>query len=199
MGQGLYTKLIQVTSTVLGIPHSRIFTSSVATDKVPNNMATAGSLSSDLYGMAVVDACSKIMKRLEPYRKDGTTWKDWVQAANNDRVSLSAIGYYATPEIGFDIKTKSGKMFSYFTCGARCSFVEVDCLTGKNFLPFFYFLLIIVHSCFDFICSDNKTRFLISEKKIPRSNIVGNILSLLQIIKLRDREMHYISIKCLHF
>ena len=142
MGQGLHTKLIQVASAVVGIPHSRIFTSSVATDKVPNNMAKAGSLSSYLFGMAVVDACSKIMKCLETYRNDETRWKDWIQAANYDIVSLSATGFYATPEIGFDIKTKSDKMFNYFTCDVGCSVFEVDCLTGGYFLsPFFVSLL----------------------------------------------------------
>ena len=130
MGQGLHTKMIQIASNVVGIPHSRIFTSSVATDKVPNNTNTSGSCSSDLYGMAVVDACSKIMKRLEPYKKHGKKWEDWVQAANFDRVSLSATGYYATPGLGYDIKTNSGHLFGYFTFGAGSSVVEIDCLTG---------------------------------------------------------------------
>ena len=130
MGQGLHTKMIQIASNVLGIPHSRIFTSSVATDKIPNNTNTSASCSSDLYGMAVVDACSKIMERLKPYKKHGTKWEDWVQAANFDRVSLSATGYYATPEIGYDYTTNSGKLYSYFTFGAGCSVVEIDCLTG---------------------------------------------------------------------
>ena len=132
MGQGLHTKMIQVASSFFGIPHTKVFTSNVATDKVPNNFATAASLSSDLYGMAVIDACTKIMRRMEPFKKEGTRWEDWVREANFNRVSLSATGYHSTPGAGYDIKTNSGQMFSYFTFGAGCSVVEIDCLTGEK-------------------------------------------------------------------
>lgn len=133
MGQGLHTKMIQVASTCLGIPHTKIFTSNVSTDKVPNTMATVASLSSDLYGMAVMDACSQIMKRLEPYKKEGSKWEDWILAANFDRVNLTASGYYATPGDGYDIKTNTGTMYDYYTYGTGCSVVEIDCLTGQYY------------------------------------------------------------------
>lgn len=54
MGQGLHTKMIQVASTVLEIPHTKIHISETATDKVPNTSATAASSGSDLNGMAVM-------------------------------------------------------------------------------------------------------------------------------------------------
>ena len=131
MGQGLHTKMIQVASTVLGIPQTKIFTSHCASDKVPNTMATSASVSSDLIGMATINACEKILKRLEPYKKEGTTWQDWVTAGYFDRVSLSATGFYKTPDVGYDIKSNSGRAFNYHTFGVGCSLVEVDCLTGN--------------------------------------------------------------------
>ena len=54
MGQGLYTKMIQVASKALGIPTSKIHISETATDKVPNTSPTAASAGSDLNGMAVM-------------------------------------------------------------------------------------------------------------------------------------------------
>eukprot|EP00795_Rhopilema_esculentum_P016010 gene16010-7346_t len=132
MGQGLHTKMIQVASTVLEIPHNKIFISHTATDKVPNTIATSASHSSDLQGMAVMDACQKLMKRLEPYRQEEESWNDIVKKAYYDRVCLSATGYYKTPDIGYDIKTNIGRAYNYYTFGVGCSVVEIDCLTGDN-------------------------------------------------------------------
>lgn len=54
MGQGLYTKMIQVASRALGIPIDKIHTSSTTTEIVPNTSPTAASTGSDLNGMAVL-------------------------------------------------------------------------------------------------------------------------------------------------
>lgn len=53
-GQGLHTKILQIASRVLKIPISRIYIAETNTSKVPNASSTAGSVSSDLYGMAVL-------------------------------------------------------------------------------------------------------------------------------------------------
>merc|ERR1719187_164268 len=134
MGQGLHTKMIQVASQTLGIDHNKIHIMETATDKVPNTPPTAASAGSDLNGMAVLDACTTILKRLEPYRKTNPQgkWEDWVKSAFFDRVSLSSTGYHATPDIGYDFKTNSGNAFNYFTYGVACSEVEIDCLTGDH-------------------------------------------------------------------
>ena len=47
-------------------------------------------------------------------------------------MSLSATGFYSTPDIGFNTKTCIGKPFNYYTYGAGSSVVEVDCLTGEH-------------------------------------------------------------------
>lgn len=134
MGQGLHTKMIQVASKALDIPSELIHISETSTDKVPNTSATAASAGSDLNGMAVLDACSKISERLAPYRKEfpDAGWKVWIFKAFFDRVSLSATGFYKTPDIGYNMDTNSGNAFNYFTFGAACSEVEIDCLTGDH-------------------------------------------------------------------
>ena len=66
MGQGLYTKMLQICSHDLGVPMDRIRHMPTSTDKVPNTPPTAASSGSDLNGQAVRDACEKLVKRLVP-------------------------------------------------------------------------------------------------------------------------------------
>ncbi|KAF8057662.1 XDH1 [Scenedesmus sp. PABB004] len=131
MGQGLHTKMAQVAAHELGVPVSCVFIAETATDKVPNASPTAGSASTDLYGMAVLDACRQIKARLEPYRAkaaaEGWSFAQLATAAYVDRVDLSAHGFYATPDVtGFG----GPRPFNYFVFGAAVSEVELDTLTG---------------------------------------------------------------------
>ncbi|KAK2707466.1 xanthine dehydrogenase/oxidase-like isoform X2 [Artemia franciscana] len=134
MGQGLHTKMIQIVSRIFEIPVDQIHVIESSTDKVPNTSPTAASASSDLNGMAIVDACQQILQRLKPYRTSNPNgmWRDWVSAAYFDRVSLSASGFYRTPGIGYNFETNQGHPFNYFCYGAACSEVEIDCLTGDH-------------------------------------------------------------------
>ncbi|KAM4602225.1 xanthine dehydrogenase/oxidase isoform 2-T2 [Polymixia lowei] len=134
MGQGLHTKMIQVASRVLGVSCSKIHITETSTNTVPNTSPTAASVSSDLNGAAVQNACEILLKRLEPYKtkKPKGSWEEWVKAAYFDRVSLSANGFYKTPDLCYDFHTNSGRPFNYFSYGVACSEVEVDCLTGSH-------------------------------------------------------------------
>jgi xanthine dehydrogenase/oxidase len=69
MGQGLHTKMIQVASQSLGIPDTWIHVAETATNVVANGSPTAASMSTDLYGMAILDACEQILTRLKPVRE----------------------------------------------------------------------------------------------------------------------------------
>ena len=84
--------------------------------------------------MAVLEACKIINSRLEKYKKNNPAggWEEWVKAAFFDRVSLSSVGFHATPDIGYDFSTNSSNAFNYFTYGVGCSVVEIDCLTGDH-------------------------------------------------------------------
>uniref|UniRef100_A0A452RIH5 Xanthine dehydrogenase n=1 Tax=Ursus americanus TaxID=9643 RepID=A0A452RIH5_URSAM len=134
MGQGLHTKMIQVASRALKIPISKIYISETSTNTVPNTSPTAASVSTDLNGQAVYEACQTILKRLEPFKKKNPsgTWEEWVLAAYLDAVSLSATGFYKTPNLGYSFETNSGNPFHYFSYGVACSEVEIDCLTGDH-------------------------------------------------------------------
>lgn len=134
MGQGLHTKMVQVASKALEIPVSKIYISETSTNTVPNTSPTAASVSSDINGQAVYEACKTILKRLEPFKKKNPrgSWEDWVKAAYEDAVSLSATGFYKTPNLGYSFETNSGNPFHYFSYGVACSEVEIDCLTGDH-------------------------------------------------------------------
>ncbi|XP_071996090.1 xanthine dehydrogenase/oxidase isoform X3 [Engystomops pustulosus] len=134
MGQGLHTKMIQVASKALGIPTSKIHISETSTNTVPNTSPTAASVSSDLNGMAIYNACQTLLERLEPYKKSDPngTWESWIRAAYEDRVSLSTTGFYRIDGIGYDPETNKGTPSNYFSYGVACSEVEIDCLTGDH-------------------------------------------------------------------
>ncbi|ESO84677.1 hypothetical protein LOTGIDRAFT_131803 [Lottia gigantea] len=133
LGQGLHTKMIQVACATLGIPYDMIHIDQSATNIIPNASPTAASSSSDLFGMAVKIACEKIMKRLEPFiNEKGTHWKDWVMQAYSERIGLSATGFYCHENLGYMAETDSYNKFFYYSFGAGCSEVEIDCLTGDH-------------------------------------------------------------------
>jgi xanthine dehydrogenase large subunit len=53
-----------------------------------------------------------------------------VKQAYDDRISLSATGFYRTPNLYWDPATGKGRPFYYFAYGAAVSEVEVDGFTG---------------------------------------------------------------------
>ena len=159
MGQGLHTKMAAIAAHALGASLSRIRVMTTATDKVPNTSATAASSGSDLNGQAVKAACETIRERLRPVaaRLLGVAAENAHQVRfENDRVflesapqralpfqkvtdeaylaqiSLSATGYYRTPDITYDRVAARGKPFHYFSYGAAVSEVELNGLTGEH-------------------------------------------------------------------
>lgn len=137
MGQGLHTKVCQVAASELGVALEKVFISETATDKVPNASPTAASASSDMYGMAVKRACEQLNENLAPSKVDlgpEATWEQVVHHAWFNRVSLSATGFYRTPEldaVNLGEAGASGRPFYYFTNGAAVSEIEIDILTGE--------------------------------------------------------------------
>ncbi|CAF0786586.1 unnamed protein product [Adineta steineri] len=133
MGQGLHTKMISVAAEALSCDVDRVRISETATDKVPNTSPTAASASSDLNGMAIRIACEEIRERLNKVAANYNTnlsWEDLIKKAYFSRISLSAQGFYATPEpLGADFANNEVH-FNYFTQGAAVSEVELDTLTG---------------------------------------------------------------------
>nr|XP_038939552.1 aldehyde oxidase 2 isoform X1 [Rattus norvegicus] len=134
LGQGIHTKMLQVASRELKIPMSYLHTSETCTAAVPNTIATAASVGADVNGRAVQNACQILLKRLEPVIKKNPegTWRDWIEAAFEQRISLSATGYFRGYKAFMDWEKGEGDPFPYYVYGAACSEVEIDCLTGAH-------------------------------------------------------------------
>ena len=69
MGQGLHTKVCQVAAQAFGIPLSDVYINDTSSDKVASSIPTAASMSTDMYGMAALDACKQILDRIAPIRE----------------------------------------------------------------------------------------------------------------------------------
>ncbi|KAM9305618.1 aldehyde oxidase 1-like [Gastrophryne carolinensis] len=134
MGQGIHTKITQIASRELGIPISYIHICETNTAAVPNTIATAASVGTDVNGMAVKNACEKLRKRLEPIisKNPKGSWECWITEAFQQTISLSATGYFKGYETHMDWEKGVGCPFAYCVYGAACSEVEIDCLTGDS-------------------------------------------------------------------
>lgn len=60
------------------------------------------------------------------------SFPDAVKAAYHERVSLSATGFYKTPDIFFNNDTNKGAPFYYYSFGMAVSEVLIDVLTGQH-------------------------------------------------------------------
>jgi len=153
MGQGLFQKVAQVAASRFGLPVSAVRITATDTAKVPNTSATAASSGSDLNGMAAQIACDTIRDRMaaclaalhqtgpEMVRfADGMVhvaaqvmpFLQAVQTCYQNRVSLSATGFYKTPDLAWDRIAGHGRPFFYFAYGAAVTEVVIDTLTGEN-------------------------------------------------------------------
>jgi len=153
MGQGLFTKVAQVAADAFSLPLDAIKITATDTAKVPNTSATAASSGTDLNGMAVKAACDQLRNRLIQFLKakhdvtaaaikfeDGhvqigeqtLTFAEVASQAYQNRISLSATGFYATPDVDWDRLKGRGRPFYYFSYGAVVSEVVIDTLTGEN-------------------------------------------------------------------
>ena len=153
MGQGLFQKIAQVAAHRFGIDVLAVKITATDTGKVPNTSATAASSGTDLNGMAVANACDIIRDRIAVCLADlhqtraedvrfedgqvfvGQTQMSFAEAAKTaylNRVSLSATGFYKTPDLAWDRIKGEGTPFFYFAQGVAVTEVVIDTLTGEN-------------------------------------------------------------------
>ncbi|MDY0140600.1 MAG: xanthine dehydrogenase molybdopterin binding subunit [Bacteroidales bacterium] len=161
MGQGLFTKIRTIAALEFGVSLSRIKINATNTSKVPNTSATAASSGTDLNGMAVKNGIEKLKKRLadftanllkrehqiiskpqdiifdsdliydKNYKDIQYKFEELIKKAYMGQISLSATGFYRTPDIHFDRAGGKGNPFHYYAFGMGVSEVSVDILTGR--------------------------------------------------------------------
>ena len=152
MGQGLFIKIAQVVAETFQVDIDKIRVSATSTAKVPNTSPTAASSGSDLNGMAALNAAEQIKARMTAVAAEhfkvkeneilfaanrvyagnrSISFPELAQLSWENRVSLSATGYYKTPKIHWDFATGTGRPFYYFVYGAAAAEVVIDTLTGE--------------------------------------------------------------------
>ncbi|CAG5080707.1 Oidioi.mRNA.OKI2018_I69.PAR.g9688.t1.cds [Oikopleura dioica] len=136
MGQGLYTKMIQIASKELGVPMEKIHTLETCSTTVPNAAPTAASVSSDHIGFAVKKACEELRERLSVIDETDPfiTWEEKIKKAYLQRISLSASAFGQSSRIEWDPVTRIGRKYNYYCYGVCGSEVEVDLLTGDHII-----------------------------------------------------------------
>jgi xanthine dehydrogenase/oxidase len=136
MGQGIHTKMAQVAAQHLGVALDQVTVGDSSTETCANTNPSAASVTADINGYAIVDACEQILRRMSPVRESllsqgkPASFKDVAFECWFRRVDLSAHGFYRTPDVGFDWAVSKGRPFHYFSFGAAVSEVEIDVLTG---------------------------------------------------------------------
>jgi xanthine dehydrogenase large subunit len=153
MGQGLFQKVAQVAAARFGVDLAQVKITPTDTGKVPNTSATAASSGTDLNGMATLAACDTITARMAEclaalHQVEAATVRfeggmvhvgasalPFAEAARicyENRVSLSATGYYKTPGLNWNRQKGEGRPFFYFAHGCAVTEVAIDTLTGEN-------------------------------------------------------------------
>ena len=156
MGQGLFIKIAQIVAEVFQVDIDRIAITPTSTGEVPNTSPTAASTGSDLNGWAAYNAAETIKQRMIAFAAQKfNTSESAIEFRDNHvhiglsgsnqvlefgelaklcwlgRVSLSATGFYKTPEVEWDQAAMKGRPFFYFSFGAAVAEVAVDTLTGE--------------------------------------------------------------------
>ena len=154
MGQAVNTKILQAAAKIFSISPDRITVHSTNTSRIANASPTAASTGADLNGKATILACEAILARMKGIaaqavraqdpceielrdeviyhngQKTDIDWKKLIILMDENRLSLSEHGHYATPVIHFNKAKEKGHPFSYHVYGTAVTAVTVDCLRG---------------------------------------------------------------------
>jgi len=155
MGQGVNTKMLQITAQVFSLDPKRVRLESTNTTRVANTSPSAASSTADLNGKALHQACSALLERLKNCAADhfgaqskdieiksetiycqgertDIRWNDLVLMAFLKRICLTENGHYATPRINFNMEKEKGHPFAYHVYGLALTEITVDCIRGTS-------------------------------------------------------------------
>ncbi|MGI9240832.1 MAG: molybdopterin cofactor-binding domain-containing protein, partial [Verrucomicrobiales bacterium] len=126
MGQGINTRMAQVTADALGIPLENVEITDTQSSFIPNTPPTS-MVSTDLCGEAILLACGKLKETLGGY---AGSFEEQVHAAYLEGQSLTETGVYNAPRLVYDYEKQQGDISYFFVWGAAVSVVEIDVLSG---------------------------------------------------------------------
>ncbi|MBL1211839.1 MAG: xanthine dehydrogenase family protein [Ignavibacteriae bacterium] len=157
-GQGLKTTFSIIAAEVLGISEDRIHYLEQDTGIIADSGPTVASRSTLMGGGAIKDAATIIKNRLNEvalkhfnitdydvlvYRNNTISntennlkieFSELCQLAFNSAVSLSAVGWYKGPNVGWDEETGQGDAYFTYVYGCQVADVSVDMSTGEVYI-----------------------------------------------------------------
>jgi xanthine dehydrogenase large subunit len=159
MGQGVNTRILQVPISVFSIDKNRIKIETTNTTRVANTSPSAASSTHDLNGFATYNACQQLLLSLKKVALSALdlpndtdinritikneiicldqvetelTWVKLLQIAYDQRVDLTAHGFYTPEKIHFNPTIEKGHPFTYHVFGTAFIQVTIDCLRGTH-------------------------------------------------------------------
>ncbi|XP_039443074.1 xanthine dehydrogenase/oxidase-like [Culex pipiens pallens] len=122
MGQGINTKVAQVTAFALGIPLEKVSVKPAVSFVTPNNFATGSSITSEAVCYTAKKACEILLERMQPIRKDNpnASWETIVQKSYAKHIDLCA-----------EAASGQGEIPNYLIPTLSCAELEMDILTGN--------------------------------------------------------------------
>ncbi len=154
-GQGLRTTFSMIVAEQFGIDIKDIVFINPSTSHIGDGGPTVASRSTLLGGQAIINACTKLKKRLvgvidcnseqvdsEYEWKNGSivcknnnkkqfSFLDTVQSAIGKGISLSEYGWYKGPDATWNEETGQGNAYFTYVYGCHVAKITVDVLTGK--------------------------------------------------------------------
>jgi len=129
MGQGVNTKLSQICAQTLDIPLEKIYNPPTTSVMAPNATSTGGSMTVDIFGPAIIDACNQLKERLAPFKTEGKSQLEAIMTAAMSGAVLNVMGKHVFKP-WFD--SLMSHDFLYFSWNGACVVAEVDLLTGQS-------------------------------------------------------------------
>ena len=131
MGQGINTRMSQVTAQALNVSIDRIVVDATRTADLPNTPPTT-MVATDMIGAAILKACDQLLITLGSVGyPDTRTFADAARFCYQDGLPLEERGYAQEPRLRFDWEQQQGDVSYFYVWGAALSQVEVDIDTGS--------------------------------------------------------------------
>ena len=131
MGQGINTRMSQVTAQALGLPIEKVSVDATRTADLPNTPPTT-MVATDMIGAAILDACDELLVALRRAGyPDRCGFAEAAYACYEEGSALQALGFAQEPRLLFDWEQQQGDVSYFYVWGAALSEVEVDTGTGS--------------------------------------------------------------------
>lgn len=131
MGQGINTRMSQVTAQALNVPIDQVTVDTTRTADLPNTPPTT-MVATDMIGAAILNACDELLATLgRAGYPDRCMFAEAAYHCYQDGLPLEARGYAQEPRLRFDWEQQQGDVSYFYVWGAALSEVEVDVGTGS--------------------------------------------------------------------